>query len=129
MLCDRFCVPHPSSEHPIRTMAEITVDQQNPFDEARQSILHMKCRFIKKYDQRMKSDFGKTRKVGRFRQVIENGHFGSIPTLFWIVLAFWTLDIIHSMIQFRCSQFGGSKCRFPFDVLPEWMMESDQVLH
>lgn len=112
-------------------MSENQTDLQNPFDDARRSILHVKCSVLKKYYNQMKVETDKNRppQVGRFRRVMDSEHLGMIGKLWWILLAYWLFDMFLSMIRFRCSQYGGTKCRFPFDLLPEWLVSSELVLH
>lgn len=113
-------------------MSEPLADH-NQFEDARRSILHIKCGVIRKYGviNRMETEANLTSqpRVGRLRRVMNSNRFGMISKLWLVLLAYWLFDMFLSMIRFRCSQYGGTKCRFPFDLVPEWLLGSEILLH
>lgn len=121
-------------------MAE-TIADQNAFNDARHSIRHVKCRILLKY-QKKQIEMDKARRSAqpmsgeagsswwqrgqRYRNVLDdNEGFGVLSKLCWVLTIFLLYDVLHSLIQYRCSQFGGDKCKYPFDLLPEWMVGSE----
>lgn len=118
------------------------VVEKKAFDAARQAIQHIKCRVILKNRKKMKNQLAKEPQSTSAKYAWMGGSSerdGTLPEgresssmismLLWVIVLFLIFDVFHSLIRYRCRQYGGKKCKYPFDLLPESMIANELWLH
>lgn len=95
-------------------------------EDARRSILHVKCQLIEHYSD----------KLDRNRNAVDSSADGThrrlygsparssgctVGLLWTLVVAIAAFQLAEAFVWYRCSQFGGRNCQFPFGLLPVWL--------
>lgn len=92
--------------------------------QARRAILHVKCKAIQNCRDAMDTELGRsdadTVFARRFRRGGASSSFGSWY-LWTLVAVMMVWKLLETIVWYRCEQYGGRKCQFPYDLLPEWM--------